>query len=200
MSEQILAALARYGLPALFAVVTIASVGVPLPVTLLMIVAGSLAAQNILNLWITIAVATVGSSAGDQLGYAIGRFGGKTLAAKLARIINKSSAAADLETRAGKLEGLSIFLTRWLFTTLGPWVNFASGMANFSWFRFTVWDFAGELLGAALYIGLGYIFSDRVQAIAEFLGNLTWALLGLLLAGFLGWKLFKRQPAAAPAR
>ena len=40
MREQILAALSQYGSPALFAVVTIAAVGVPLPITLLLIVTG----------------------------------------------------------------------------------------------------------------------------------------------------------------
>ena len=44
MREQILAALSQYGSPALFAVVTIAAVGVPLPITLLLI-AGPTAQQ-----------------------------------------------------------------------------------------------------------------------------------------------------------
>ena len=45
----------------------------------------------------------------------------------------------------------------------------------------------GELLWVVLYVMLGYIFSDRVQYIAEILGNLAWAVPALdccdILAG-----------------
>jgi membrane protein DedA with SNARE-associated domain len=198
MNEQILAALERYGLPALFAVVTVASAGLPLPVTLLLVVTGSLAAQSVLNLWTAIALAAVGSCAGDQFGYAIGRWGGKAVVAKLAGMLNQGARLRELEAKAGRLGGAGIFFSRWLVSPLGPWINFASGMANYPWFRFTVWDFAGELLDACLYIGLGYVFSDRVQAVAGVLGNLTWAILGGLVTGFLGWKLFRNPSSAKP--
>ncbi len=193
MSEQVLAALARYGLPALFIVVVIAAIGVPLPVTLLLIVTGSLAAQHVINLWWAIAVAAVGASAGDQIGYAIGHWGGKALINKLLRMLGKSDGFLQVEARATKLTGAGVFFSRWLLTPLGPWVNFASGIADYSWLRFSMWDFLGETLCAVLYICLGLAFSDRVQAVAEVLGNLTWAAVGVVIAAFLGWKLFSRQ-------
>jgi membrane-associated protein len=193
MSEQVLAALARYGLSALFIVAGIAAIGVPLPVTLLLIVTGSLAAQGAINIWWAIAVAAVGASAGDQIGYAIGHWGGKALVTRLAAMLGKADGLKQMETKATKLGGAGIFFSRWLVTPLGPWVNFAAGIANYSWLRFSFWDFVGEALGAALYICLGLAFSDRVQAIADVLGNLTWAVVGVVVAAFLGWKLFSRQ-------
>jgi membrane-associated protein len=193
MSEQVLAALARYGLPALFVVVVIAAIGVPLPVTLLLIVTGSLAAQGVINIWWAIAVAAVGASAGDQIGYAIGHWGGKALVNKLAGMLGKADGLKQLETKAARLGAAGIFFSRWLVTPLGPWVNFASGIANYSWLRFSVWDFLGETLCAALYICVGLAFSDRVQAVADVLGNLTWAAVGVVIAALLGWKLFSRQ-------
>ncbi len=193
MSEQVLAALARYGLPALFVVVAIAAIGVPLPVTLLLIVTGSLAAQGVINIWWAIAAAAVGASLGDQIGYAIGHWGGKALVNRLAGMVGKADGLKQLETKASKLGGAGIFFSRWLVTPLGPWVNFAAGIANYSWVRFSVWDFLGETLCAALYICLGLAFSDRVQAVADVLGNLTWAAVGVVIAALLGWKLFSRQ-------
>jgi len=193
MSEQILAALARYGFPALFAVVTVASIGIPLPVTLLLIVTGSLAAQGVLNIWGAIAVAALGSIAGDQIGYAIGRWGGKALAARLTGLLGKGDRLRQMEAGANKLGGSGIFLSRWLVTPLGPWINFASGIAGYSWLRFIFWDVAGELLDAVLYICVGYAFSDRVQQAAEVMGNLAWAFVGIAIAAFLGWKLFGKK-------
>ena len=87
MLDQLLAALTEYGSSALFVVVAIAAVGVPVPVTLLLIVTGSLAAQGMINLWLAIAIAAVGSVAGDQIGFAVGRWGGKKLVAKFSWLL-----------------------------------------------------------------------------------------------------------------
>jgi hypothetical protein len=38
---------------------------------------------------------------------------------------------------------------------------------------------------------LGNIFSDRVQVLADLLGNLTWVIVGFIAATLLGWKLFQ---------
>jgi membrane protein DedA with SNARE-associated domain len=63
-------------------------------------------------------------------------------------------------------------------------------MSGYPWLRFTVWDVIGESLGAGLYIWLGSIFSDRVQQIATISGDLGWAIAGVVVAVFIGWKLF----------
>src|SRR5580692_9296379 len=135
MSEQVLAALARYGAPALFAIVAIAAVGVPLPVTLILIVTGSLAAQGAMNLWLAIAIAAVGSVAGDQVGYAVGRWGGKRLVGRLSRLIGDAERIEEMDVKARRWGGAGVFFSRWLITPLGTWINLASGAAEYSWLR-----------------------------------------------------------------
>jgi membrane-associated protein len=190
MRDQVLAALAHYGSPALFVVVAIAAIGVPLPVTLLLIVTGSLVAQGAMDLWPAIAMASVGSVAGDQIGYAVGRWGGKALVARFGALLGHAERLRQLDAKAKDWGGAGVFFSRWLVTALGPWINLASGAAGYSWLRFTLWDFLGESFGAALYICLGLVFSDRVQEVGSILGDLTWAVVGILAAAFLGWKLF----------
>src|ERR1700691_4577563 len=167
MLDQLLAALTQYGSPALFLVVAIAAIGVPVPVTLLLIVTGSLAAQGSINLWLAIAIATVGSVAGDQIGYAVGRWGGGALAGWLTRMIGSPERIRELDAKAKSWGGAGVFFSRWLVAPLGPWINLASGATDYSWLRFTMWDFLGESFGAALYIWLGFVFSDRVREIGD---------------------------------
>jgi membrane protein DedA with SNARE-associated domain len=193
MSEQALAALERYGSSALFAVVAIAAIGVPFPVTLLLIVTGSLVAQGVMDVWAAIAIAVVGSVAGDQIGYAVGRWGGKALAAKFSGMLGNAERITQLDAKAKRWGGAGVFFSRWLVAPLGPWINFASGAADYSWPRFTLWDVVGESFGAGLYICLGLVFSDRVQEIGAIFGDLTWAILGVLAAAFLGWRLFSMR-------
>jgi membrane protein DedA with SNARE-associated domain len=64
-------------------------------------------------------------------------------------------------------------------------------MACYPWRRFIVWDAPGQVLWVVLYVTLGYLFSDRVQYIAEILGNLGWAILALIVAIIFGWKLIR---------
>ena len=70
-----------------------------------------------------------------------------------------------------------------------------SGLTQYPWGWFILLDVAGELLWLLIYVSLGRQFSDQVQTVASLLGNLTWVVVGLLAAGFLGWKLFGKREA-----
>jgi len=189
MNDQLLSLVSQYGAPALFLVVAIAAVGAPLPITLLLIVAGSMVAQGAMNLWWVIGAASLGSILGDQAGYAIGRWGGQAAVTRLSRWMGKRVDLQAMEAKARNWGGPGIFLTRWLLSPLGPWINFASGTAGYPWHRFIFWDSLGEITGAVIYISAGRIFSDRVMALDGVLGNATWAVVGLLAAGILGRQL-----------
>jgi membrane protein DedA with SNARE-associated domain len=76
-------------------------------------------------------------------------------------------------------------------TELGPWINVTSGITGYPWRRFLLWGVSGEILWVILYVGLGYTFSDRVQYLAEILGNLAWVILGVIVALLLGWKVLR---------
>ena len=193
MREQILAALSQYGSPALFAVVTIAAVGVPLPITLLLIVTGSLISQGVMNFWLTIGLAGAGSVIGDLIGYGIGRWGGNELVDRFTGLLGGPERLEKAQSTARRWGGPGIFFSRWLVTPLGPWVNLASGLAGYPWMRFLVWDTLGEFLGTLIYMGLGKVFSDRVLALDAMLSDLTWAIVALLAAVFLGWRLVSRS-------
>jgi membrane protein DedA with SNARE-associated domain len=192
MNDQLLAAVSQYGAPALFGIVTIAAIGVPLPITLLLIVAGSMISQGAMNLWWAIGAAGAGSVLGDQAGYAIGRWGGTAVVTKLSGLFGRRASLQTMEAKAKAWGGPGIFITRWLLTPLGPWINLVSGTAMYPWHRFLFWDILGEITGAVVYISLGRLFSDRVMALSAVLGDLTWAIAALLAAVILGYQLLAR--------
>jgi membrane protein DedA with SNARE-associated domain len=192
MNDQLLAAVSQYGAPALFGIVAIAAIGVPLPITLLLIVAGSMISQGAMNLWWAIGAASAGSILGDQAGYAIGRWGGPAAVTKLSHLFGKRASLPAVEAKTKAWGGPGIYITRWLLSPLGPWVNLASGTAGYPWPRFLLWDALGEMTGAAVYIELGRFFSDRVMSLYAVLGDLTWAMAALLAAIILGWQLAVR--------
>jgi membrane-associated protein len=190
-SDQLLAALLVYGVPLLFAVIAIASVGVPFPVSLALVAAGSFAKQGEMKLAPVIIAASLAAILGDQIGYGLSRWGGRRLMNRVTRRLGGVEKIKKAEALSRKWGGPGIFFSRWLITELGPWLNVTSGIAGYPWRRFIFWDVLGEVLWVFLYVMLGYIFSDRVQYIAEILGNLAWAILALIVALIFGWKLFR---------
>jgi membrane protein DedA with SNARE-associated domain len=191
LTDQLLAALLLYGLPLLFGVIMIASIGVPLPINLILVAGGSFVAQGEMKLWPVIIVASAAAVLGDQIGYGVSRWGGRRLVARIIRKIGFKTQFEKSEALAKRWGGPGIFFSRWLVTGLGPWLNVTSGIAEYPWRRFILWDVLGEALCAVLYVMVGYIFSDRVQAIEEILGNLAWVILGLVAAAILGWKIVR---------
>ena len=197
LTDQVLAALFVYGLPVLFGAILICSLGIPFPISLLLVVAGSLVEQGEMKLWQVIVVASFAAILGDQIAYGLARWAGRRLVNRIGRKIGAEKKIKQAENFTKRWGGSGVFVSRWLVTALGPWVNLASGIAAYSWRRFLFWDVLGEVLWVALYVSIGYAFSNRVQAVRDILGNLTWVILGVIATVILGWQLFLRsQPSA----
>jgi membrane-associated protein len=190
-SDYLLSLLSLYGVPALSVVLLVGCIGLPMPASLMLMAAGSFVEQGELSSWRVIGMAICASIAGDNIGYAIGRWGGYRLIRRVSGWIGGESKLRQAENWTRRWGGPGIFLTRWLLTPFGPLVNLTSGIAEYSWPRFLLFDAAGEMLWVLLYVTLGKIFSNRVQATSEVLGDLTWVLVGLVIAIALGWKLMK---------
>lgn len=191
ISDQLLASLLVYGLSLLFGVILIASMGVPLPVTLMLVAAGSFAKQGEMKLSSVMIVASTAAILGDNIGYGLSRWAGRRLVDRITNRIGGASKIKKAEALSNRWGGAGIFFSRWLVTELGPWLNVTSGLTRYPWSHFVLWGVLGEILWVFLYVMLGYVFSDRVQYLVEILGNLAWVILGIILSLLLGWKLLR---------
>lgn len=190
MSETLLGLLSDYGTIALLLILVIASVGLPFPSSLMLLATGSFAAQGEIDPAAAVLAAVAGAVIGDQIGYGLGRWGGRRFVSRMTMRFGGADMVAAAEAFARRWSGTGVFLSRWLVGALGPWINLTSGLSAYPWPRFLFWDVAGELLWVLLYGGLGYAFSDRIQALGDLLGNLSWAIAGLALTVFLGYRLW----------
>jgi len=199
VSDQLLAWVSLYGVPALFGILLVTCLGVPFPGTLMLLAVGSFVAQGDMKLWQVLVVGSAGAIGGDQIGYWLGRWGGRRLVHRITDKVGGADMIKRAEAFAQHWGGAGIFFSRWLVGPLGPWINLSSGITGYPWPRFTLWDVLGEMLWVVLYVILGKTFSDRVQGLAELLGNLTWVIVGVIAAIILGWKLFQyfRDPDVA---
>lgn len=176
MSETLLALVPTYGFW-LLAVCTFCScLALPIPASILMMAAGGFAAAGDLSLISSGFAALGGAVAGDQVGYLAGRKGGAGLTARLGARAAPLAKATALLARRG---GVAVFLSRWLVSALGPYVNLAAGAACQPWAVYTLWAVAGEAVWVGLYLGVGYSFAGNLQAASD----MALDLLGFLAAG-----------------
>ena len=198
LSDYLLGTLGLYGPVVLFVVLIAGCAGVPTPGTLLLLVAGSFVEQGEMKLWQVLALALAGSVVGDNVGYFVGRWGGRRLVARLTRRFGGDERLKSAEAWLRRWEGGGVFITRWLLTPLGPFVNFMSGVTGYAWPRFLFYDLLGEALWVTLYVLLGEFFSDQIEDMSEVFGDFIWAAIGLLFAVLLGWALWRQLRAPAP--
>jgi len=184
------------GYPVLFGATAISAIGVPLPITFVLVGAGSLIAQGEMNLWCVLVLMSGGAILGDQIGYGLSRWGGRRLVRRLGRMSKAGETCfKKAEAISCKWGGAGVFFSRWLVTPLAPWLNVTSGMSRYPWRRFLLWSGVGEILWVIIYVLLGKFFNDRVQVLSETLGNLTWVILGLFVSCALGRALWNRLRA-----
>ncbi|SOB98985.1 DedA family protein [Rhodobacter maris] len=174
--DALLEALPLYG-PWLVGLTTFLScLALPVPSSLMMIAAGAFVASGDLSLPAVGGAAFGGALAGDQLGFFLGRRAGHLLPKPGTKRAALIATALDKLAQHG---ALAVFLSRWLFAALGPWVNLAAGASGYSHRRFTLADIAGEVVWVLGYVGLGMVFGRNLDAAADLAGNT----LGLLAAG-----------------
>ncbi|SOC14344.1 membrane protein DedA with SNARE-associated domain [Rhodobacter sp. JA431] len=176
LTDWFLAALPLYG-PWLVGLTTLLScLALPVPSSLMMIAAGAFVASGDLALAPVALAAFGGALMGDQIGYVIGRKAGHLLPPPGSKRAALITVALEKLAQNG---AVAVFLSRWLFSALGPWVNLAAGASGYGHTRFTLADVAGELVWVSAYIGLGMVFGANLDAAADLAGNV----LGLITAG-----------------
>lgn len=195
MSAALYALVPKYGAWVVFAVTFLSCLAVPFPASVVMLAAGAFVASGDLSGGAVLAAALAGAILGDQLGYLAGRVGGRWLIGRLARRADVAGWLARAEARMDARAGRTVFLSRWLVSALGPYVNLAAGAARIGWGRFTLASVAGETVWVFLYVGIGFFFASRIDDIGATLPSVLAALGAAGVAAMLGRALWRRRSA-----
>jgi membrane protein DedA with SNARE-associated domain len=183
--EELISAVLVYGYPALALTLFLGALGVPLPSGLLMIVAGSLAAQGRMTWLLLVAVALAASVAGDLAGYGAGRaLGGEFLERRGRWIGLTRERRARVERLFERWGALSVLLSRSLVSVLSSAVNLVAGAGRYPILAFAALGVVGRIAWTSAYAGLGYAAASglELEPAADFLRNLTGLLIALAFA------------------
>jgi undecaprenyl-diphosphatase len=192
MAPGVLAALvnlpSQLGYPALAALVGAESTGVPVPGETALIAAAILARDGKLDLALVIAVAAAGAIIGDNLGYAIGRKGGRALLLKPGPLLEHRKRILERgEPFFARHGPKAVFLGRWvaLLRIAAAWL---AGINHMPWRTFAFCNALGGIAWATSVGLTAYLLGPLAETIVKDVGIAGVAIAAVLAIAVVAWR------------
>jgi membrane-associated protein len=188
---------AHLGYPALFVLVATESAGVPVPGETALVAAAVLAAMGHLEIGLVVLVAALGAVVGDNVGYLIGRLGGRRL---LERPGPFEQRRRDIlhkgEPFFAEHGPKAVFLGRWVagLRIAAAWL---AGVTHMRWRTFAFWNALGAVAWATSVGLLAYALGDVVERIFKDVGMAAVAVVALPVAGWWAQRQRRRHDRGA---
>lgn len=187
------------GYPALFGFVAAESTGVPVPGETALIVAGVLAQQGQFSIELVIAIAAAAAIVGDNVGFLIGRIGGRRLLERPGPFERHRRRVLELGGPFFERHGpKAVFIGRWVagLRIAAAWL---AGINRMRWSTFLFWNALGGICWA-ISVGLAaYFLGSVAERIFETVGLVGVGVAVAVLIGYLLWRYRRRRREATAA-
>ena len=171
--------LREYGIAAVFVVVCLESFGMPLPGESLVIASGLLASRGDMNIVLLIGAIWSAAVLGDNVGYIIGRSGGRRL------VLRHGARVGITEPRLAKVEGVfgryggEIVMVARFFVGLRQLNGLIAGTVAMPWPRFLLYNAVGAALCTGVWGFGAYVAGHHMSAILPWFHRLGYAAIAL---------------------
>lgn len=168
LTESTLSYLTAYGAAVLLFVSYFGSLGIPFPITMVIVAAGALTRAGLLDWRLVLLSCLLGATLADNSEYLVGHiaqpwlkqhFGHKKIWQQAQSTINRQG-------------GWAILLTRFWLTPLAPAINVIAG-SRYSFVHFLCFDLIGQFFWILLYGGLGYLFAAQWMQVSQTLSTIS---------------------------
>jgi len=189
--------LMRYSYAAVFLLIMLEDFGLPTPGETALVVASVTAAAGRLNIWGVLIAALLGAVIGDNIGYAIGHFGGRRLVLKVG---SRFGLGAD------KLEHAEGFFHRWgdvvvagarFVEVLRQLNGVIAGTMGMHWATFLAYNTLGAVLWVGVWGAIGYFAGHNLKVIEAWFLRFSWLALIALAVAIVAYFLIQRRNAKA---
>ena len=167
------------------------NVGVPVPGETILLLASFLAySEHELQLPWIIVIATMVTTLGGSLGFALGYHGGRSLLGRYRAIFRIQGVTLDRgEGMFVRYGAFAVFFARFVFgirVIAGP----MAGVLRMPWRTFLLFNFLGAALWVTAISSVGYLFGQHWERLAQAVKRFDTgvAVLVLLTAAFLWWR------------
>jgi membrane protein DedA with SNARE-associated domain len=194
-ARQVLATLVdvagNVGLPLLFALIAVESMGVPLPGETALFTAAILASNGKLSIEAVVAVAAAAAVLGDNVGYLIGRKAGRRLLEAPGPFQRHRRAVIDYGQPFFDRHGpKAVFLGRFV-SGLRITAAWLAGVNRMPWRDFLFWNATGGVVWAAVIGILAYSFGHAAESAIKTAGAV--GLVAAVVVALAAWVIVRRR-------
>jgi undecaprenyl-diphosphatase len=172
---------ARYGYAAVFGGVFLENTGLPVPGETTLLAAAALAHNGTLRLPIVILTAIAGATLGDNLGFFIGRHGGRRLAERFgSRLGFSPTRLRQFDAFFARHGGRTVFIARFI-TGLRVVGAVLAGSSGMHWPSFIFYNACGAIVWCTVIALVGYTLGHSWEVLEKWIGRTS--LIGLAVLG-----------------
>ena len=183
--------LAQFTVVGLFTALVLAGLGAPIPEDIVLITAGVLAHQGVIELERTIPILYIGVLTGDLIVYSFGRRFGDVILRhpRVLRFLTppRQERIARYFARYGNR---TVFLVRHLAVLRAPTHLIAGAMKMPGW-QFLLWDGLAALVSVPVMVALGYFFADSVAVLQHNLRRIEYWIGAIAILVFASYLLLR---------
>jgi membrane-associated protein len=157
---------ADYGYWAVALALLCENAGIPIPGESTLLLASFLAySEHQLHLGWIIVVATCAATLGDNIGYALGHYGGRPLLDRYLNVFRISPAALQRgEEMFAHYGAIAVFFARFIFG-LRVFAGPLAGVLRMHWRKFAFFNFLGAALWVTVIASAGYLFGQHSRSL-----------------------------------
>ena len=157
----------HYGYLAVGGIVLVEDFGVPAPGETILIAAAVYAGAGQLNVFAVAAIGFVAAVVGDNIGYAIGHFGGRPLALRFGRYVFLTPERLEkAESWFGRHGGKIVTIARFV-EGLRQANGIIAGISKMHWAKFIAFNAFGAALWVGLWVTVGYLAGNHITPIYD---------------------------------
>jgi membrane protein DedA with SNARE-associated domain len=158
-------ALNNYGYLAVTGLVLIEDFGVPVPGETVLILGAVYAGTGRLNVLLVGLLAFLGAIIGDNIGFAIGHFGGRRLVERFGRYIFLTPKRVEKATGFFERHGGKVIILARFIEGLRQANGIIAGITGMHWARFLAFNAIGAALWVAVWTSVGYFSGSHINTI-----------------------------------
>jgi membrane protein DedA with SNARE-associated domain len=168
---------ARYGYAVVFVGVLLENAGLPVPGETVLLAGAALSRSGTLFLPWVVATAIVGAILGDNIGFMIGRRGGRALVERFGPKIGLTPPRLEqFDVFFDRHGAKTVFIARFV-TGLRVFGAVLAGTSGLPWGRFLVYNATGAVAWAMTFGAVGYFLAYSWETLEEWIGRSGLALL-----------------------
>jgi membrane protein DedA with SNARE-associated domain len=188
----------NYGYLAVFGLVLLEDFGVPVPGETMLVLGAVYAGAGRLNVVLVGLLGFCGAVVGDNIGFAIGHFGGRRLVDRFGRYIFLTPERVDKAQGFFERHGGKIIVVARFIEGLRQANGIIAGISGLHWAKFLFFNAIGAALWVAVWTSIGYFSGNHITSIYDTATKYSLYVAiaaGVLLIAFIARTIWRHQRA-----